>query len=216
MDREYVASELVKVARDLTAASLPPEMERLQKPFSKAVNKVIDGIQEYNMVMSELSDMKDYPPAVSIGTRGMGTARQRIDSWMAIMDDFTVLRDEMKNFKGVDSQTPEEIRAGVRDGLYKLIRNISDPSSGTQVGVERDGSIFSSFRSSNLPNSAQELRDVGGDRGYDKLLKREISNLKRGVNKYLTPWKKEIKDVKIIDHPAYKAPGWIWFEIKLK
>lgn len=81
-------------------ASLPPEIEKLQNPFSKSVNKILDGIDEYKKVMSNLGRMRDYPSAERIGKRGEATARKMSETWNAIMDDFFILRQEMDDWRG--------------------------------------------------------------------------------------------------------------------
>jgi hypothetical protein len=80
-------------------AALPPEVEKLQKPFRTAVNKVLDGIDEYRKVMSDLGRMRDYPAAERIGKRGETTARKMAERWNAIMDDFYILREEMDDWR---------------------------------------------------------------------------------------------------------------------
>jgi hypothetical protein len=74
---------------------LPPEIARLWPKFDKAIEKIQNGITEYQGVMSKLARYDEYPDAVEIGERGVKTSRIREDSWRGIADDFHVLQSRM-------------------------------------------------------------------------------------------------------------------------
>jgi hypothetical protein len=92
MDRNFIAGELLQAAREMTSYGfeLPPEIERLRRPFKSSIQKIQDGIEGYQDVMNKLARM-DYVDAERIGKRGSQTARERLKSWSAIQDDFLTL-----------------------------------------------------------------------------------------------------------------------------